>query len=274
MKSKIPGATGVAAAPFAVFTSVDGTLLDARTFELGPNRAVIKRLVDSGIPVVPVTVMTFDEVAPIAEELGLRHAMVIEAGGAIARWKDGVWDVEPYGPPADTLLDVVAQIEERSGADLLVYSALDAADAATLSGRTGAMLRASTIRCFSEPFVIERGDLAEVKRAADSLGFSVRRGRRFLHLCRKCDEGHAYERLREELRCEVAVGIGSAAIDAEFLARADIAVIIPGPDGEVDPELRKSVPDARIASAPGPAGWALAIDEVCQNLLAPRARRA
>ena len=107
----------------AVFTSMDGTLLDARTFEAGASRAAVRGLLDAGVPVIPVSVMTLDELEPIAADLGLRHSMIIEAGGAIARWSGRQWEVEPCGPPADTLLDVVRDIEDRSGASLLVYSA-------------------------------------------------------------------------------------------------------------------------------------------------------
>ena len=167
---------------FAVFTAMDGTLLDMRTFSADPARPVIQRLHDAGVPIIPMSVMTLGEIAPIASSLGLRRAMVIEAGGAIARWTDKGWDVEPCGPPADTVLDVVRQIEEQSGANLLVYSVLPAAEAARISGRSGGMLEASTNRYFSEPFIIESGDIEAVIKAAASIGFSIRRGRRFLHL--------------------------------------------------------------------------------------------
>lgn len=252
----------------AVFTSVDGTLLDARTFDPGVNRAAVRRLLAAGIPVVPVTVMTLDEIAPVATELGLRHSMIVEAGGAIARWNGRDWQVEPCGPPAETLLDVVLDIENRSGADLLVYSAMPLEEAAHLSGRSGEMLAASTHRRFSEPFVIETGDLAEVQRAAGSLGFSVRRGRRFLHLCRACDEGEAFSRVRDEMQCDVSIAVGGAAVDAEFLSRADIAIIVPGPDGEPDRELVEMLPNAIVASAPGPEGWASAVSKVWASLSA------
>lgn len=262
----------------AVFTSVDGTLIDARRFDPGVNRAAVRRLLGAGIPVIPVSVMTLDEIAPIAAELGLRHSMIVEAGGAIARWNGGSWEVEPCGPPAETLLDVVLDIEKRSGANLLVYSAMPPEDASLLSGRSGEMLAASTHRCFSEPFVIETGDLAEVQRAAESLGFSVRRGRRFLHLCRACDEGEAFSRLRDELQCDVAIAVGGAAVDAEFLSRADIAIIVPGPEGEPDRELVEMLPNAIVASAPGPEGWASAVLKVWASLSAsaekPLAREA
>lgn len=235
----------------AVFTSVDGTLLDARTFEPGASRAAIRRLGAAGVPVIPVSVMTFAELAPIADELGLRQAMIVEAGGAIARWTGAGWDIEACGPPAEALLDVVLEIEKRTGAYLLVPSAQ---------------------REFSEAFSLESGNLTKVKRAAAAMGFSVRRGRRFFHLCRSCDQGEAFTRLRAELRCETAIALGGAAVDTEFLSRADIPIIVPGPDGTPDPELLASVPHARIAPRPGPAGWAAAIDEVWQGLATAKRR--
>lgn len=271
IRPKSPIAPAGAAAQVAVFTSVDGTLLDAETFDPGANRETIGRLLAAGIAVIPVSVMTLDELAPIAGELGLQRAMVVEAGGAIARWTGDRWDVEPCGPPAETLLDVVRDIEDRSGANLLVYSALPEADAARLSGRSGAQVEASLRRRFSEPFVIESGELEDVARAAASIGFAVRRGRRFLHLCRECDEGEAFTRLRDELHAEVTIALGGAAVDAELLSRADIPILVPDRTGRVDDELLAKVPHARIAAAPAPDGWAAAVEEVWKSL--ERAKR-
>lgn len=254
----------------AIFTAIDGTLLDARTFDAGVNRAVIRKLVNANVPVIPMSVMTLDELAPIANELGLRHAMIIEAGGAIARWTGERWDVEPCGPPAETLLDVIREIEDRSGANLLVYSALPEPEAQRLSGRSGEMLEASIHRRFSEPFVVESGDLASVRRAAAAMGFSVRPGRRFLHLCRECDEGETFARVRDELRCDTTIAVGGSLVDAEFLGRADIAIVIPGADGKPDAELLAKVPHARVAPAPAPDGWAAAVQEVWRTLEVPK----
>jgi mannosyl-3-phosphoglycerate phosphatase len=250
----------------AVFTSLDGTLLDPETFNASASRTAVRRLLAAHIPVIPVSVMTLDEVAPLATDLGLRHAMIVEAGGAIVRWTGAAWEVEPCGPPAEQLLDVVLDIEQRSGANLLIYSALPDREASQLSGRSGEMLHASTHRCYSEPFIIESGELDAVKRAAAAIGFSVRRGRRFLHLCRAFDQGEAFLRLRNELQCDVAIALGGTVVDAEFLMRADVPIIVPGPNGEPDPELLASVPHARIAPAPGPAGWAAAVMEAWEGV--------
>ena len=258
----------------AVFTAVDGTLLDSRTFDAGENRRSIERLLAAGIPVVPMSVMTLDELAPIAASLGLKTAMVIEAGGAIARWKNGRWDVEPCGPPARIFLDVITDIEDRSGASLLVYSAMDEPAASRVSGRSGEMLQASTRRAFSEPFVIESGDLNAVERAATEIGFSVRRGRRFFHLCRECDEGEAFSRLREELRCDIAIAVGGSLVDAEFLTRADLPIVVPAADGTIDAELLARVKNARVAPSPAPAGWASSVDEAIRMASSKRRIRS
>lgn len=233
---------------------------------------MIQQLRAANIPVVPVSVMTLDEIAPIASELGLQQAMIIEAGGAIARWNGEGWDVEACAPAAETLLDVVNRIEDRSGANLLVYSAMDESAAALASGRSGQMLHASTHRCYSEPFIIESGELASIRRAAAEIGFSVRRGRRFFHLCRECDEGEAFARIRDELQCDIAIAVGGSAVDAEFLTRADVAIVVPGSDGRPDPQLLEKLRSARVAPSPAPDGWAAAVDEALRALATPKRR--
>lgn len=239
-----------------VFTDMD------ESFDFGAARPMLERLHAAGVPVVPVTSMTLEEIEPFARELEIRQAMIIESGGGIARWIDCAWELEACGPTADTLLDVVREIEDLSGADLTVYASLPDGEAARLSGLSGEMLHYSTNRRFSEPFVLASGDIADVARAAASIGFSVRRGKQFFYLARRCDEGRAFLRLRNELRCEIAVALGDSPVDAQFLARAEIPIVIPRSDGEPDPELLARVPNARVAPAPGVAGWIAAISEL------------
>jgi predicted mannosyl-3-phosphoglycerate phosphatase (HAD superfamily) len=248
-----------------VFTSLEGTLLDEDTFEARSSRSILRRLAAAAIPVVPVTEMTLSEVEPIAREHGMRHAMIIEAGGAIARWTDSSWEIEPRGPEGDVLLDAIAAVEARSGADLTVYSVLPDHDATRLSGKSGAMLDGSRERGYSEPFVIERGNVTKVAKAASSLGFTLRRGRRFFHLCRADALRSAFSCLCDELRCDLAIAVGGLPLDAEFLSRADISIIVPRADGTPDPELLARMPHARIAPAPGSRGWAKAIEEACEK---------
>lgn len=256
-------------ARIAVFTSLDGTLLDCQTFDAGPARDVVRELHAAGVPIVPVTVMTLDEVEPLARDLGFVHPMIIEAGSAVARLDGGEWVVEPFGPPADAVLEAVRAIEEISGAQLAVYSVQPEQIASLVSGRTGEMLRASVNRVYSEPFLIESGSMAAVEKAARTLGFVLRKGGRFLYLCREDAEIEAFRAVREELQCELVIGVGGATIDAAFLERSDVPIIIPRSDGRADAELMRLVPRAIVASAAGCAGWATCVSEAWHTVSKP-----
>jgi mannosyl-3-phosphoglycerate phosphatase len=256
---------------WAVFTDLDGTLLDATTFDLEPARATLDRLRSANVPVVPVTSKTFDEVEPLARELGFRHALIVESGGGIAGWDGDRWIFEAIGPSSDALRDAIDEIQRRSGARITRYSAMDAAEAARYSGLTGEALARSQRRRFSEPFVLESGIPEDVFGEAAAMGFRVRRGGRFFHLGGLEGKGEAVARVREELGCNVTVvALGDAPMDAEFLVVADVRIIIPHRGGAPDPELLLGVPSARVAPAPGPAGWAAAIDAVWRELGNPQ----
>ncbi len=251
---------------YAVFTAIEGTLLDFDTFDGSAARPLVRTLHAAGVPVIPVTVMTLEEMEQVADDLFMRDPMIIEGGGAIARWRHGAWQVEAVGAASDTLLEAICDIEALTGAHLAVYSALSESESARLSGRRGAMLHASMQRRFSEPFLIERGEIGAVSRAAASLGFSVHRGKRFYYLTRTDCDGRAFHRLREEIRCGTAIGVGGSPIDAGFLSLTDIPIAVPRPDGQPDRQLLADLPNVMIASAPGAAGWAAAVSHVWSAL--------
>ena len=245
-----------------VFTDLDGTLLDADTFGLEPARPILRRLREAGIPLVPVTSKTLAEVVPLAAELGCRHA-IVESGGAIVRLEGGQWVVEAQGPAADLLRAAAEEIERRTGSRLRLYSRMPKELASSFSGLTGDSLSRSRDRAFDEPFILEEGDIEAVSREAGTLGLTVLRGGRFEHLCGPRGKGDAVRKLREEIGADaVSVALGDAPMDADILVPADIPIIVPRPDGKPHPDLVARVPHARVAPAPGPAGWSAAVGEV------------
>jgi mannosyl-3-phosphoglycerate phosphatase len=256
---------------WAVFTDLDGTLLDSTTFDFEPARPTLDRLRAANVPVIPVTSKTFDEVEPLVRELGLHHAFIVESGGGIARRDGDRWILESTGPTSDQLRQAIKEIEHRAGARIVRYSAMHAAEAEWYSGLTGHSLAQSQRRRFSEPFIVEAGAPEEVIGAAAAIGLRARRGGRFLHLGGTAGKGDAVLRIREELGPDVTMAaLGDAPMDAEFLALADIPIIVPQRNGIPDPELVLRVPRARVAPAPGPAGWAAAVDAVWLELGSPQ----
>jgi mannosyl-3-phosphoglycerate phosphatase len=62
------------------------------------------------------------------------------------------------------------------------------------------------------------------------------------------------------------IALGDSPLDAPMLREADLAIIIPRPGGSADPVLRRRLRRARVASAPGPAGWAKAVTRAMREL--------
>jgi mannosyl-3-phosphoglycerate phosphatase len=258
-------------ATWMVFTALDGALLDVKTMAFEAARASLRRLRTDGVPVVPVTGRTFAEVRPLADALGIEDPVVIESGGGIARRAGSAWRMEGCGAGTKPLREAIPVIERRTGARLRLYSAMRLDEAAALSGLTGVDLRRSLQRNFDEPFVLDRGSLADVEEAARSLGLLVRTGVKFHHLSGPARKGAAAQRVRDEIAaaCGVkpfVVALGYAPIDGEFLSIADVPILMPRRNGTPDPLLVAMFPEARIASAAGPVGWATTIDEISDSL--------
>jgi len=57
-----------------------------------------------------------------------------------------------------------------------------------------------------------------------------------------------------------------SAHDYAFLREADLAILVPRPDGSLDPFLLRHLPRARRAPHPGPAGWSAAVRQALGGL--------
>lgn len=250
-----------------VFTDLDGTLLDASTFDAGPARSVLRRLREAGVPVVPVTSKTKSELLPLLRDLQLSGPAVFESGGGILRATGNGWATESIGLRAGRLRRLARSIEKETGASLRFLGQMSREEASARTGLSGGALDRALDRMFDEPFVLDDGLLGDVVLAAHRFDLVVEVGGRFLHLRGKKGKGDAVESLRREFAARApgglrTVGLGDAPMDAPFLVLTDIPVIVPMTNGRPHPELQKALPGARIAPEPGPAGWARAMEEI------------
>lgn len=249
-----------------VFTDLDGTLLDARDFSFEAALPAIERLRAARIPVVPVTSKTLAEIIPLAAQLGVEGPAIVESGGAIASLEEGSWVVMPLGVPVREIRARVPAIESRCEATLALFSAMDDAEAERFSGLSGESLERARQRLSDEPFILVEGEISCVALAATEMGLVVREGARFHHLCGPVTKGEAVCRLLATFSERPRViALGDAPMDAEFLALADIAVIVLGPDGRPSEALVAEVPNAIVTAEPGPRGWSEAINSILDD---------
>jgi mannosyl-3-phosphoglycerate phosphatase family protein len=270
---------GGAGPAIAIITDLDGCLLDARRYGFAPARATLRRLRDLRIPLVICTSKTRAEVRALFAELGSRHLAVIEDGGGVLvppgmaaraplprarRTRDG--RLVALAPPYRRVREAFPGLSRRTGGAVRGFGDLDDAGVAAVTGLSRAAARRARRREFDEPFFFVRGErrhLAVAEREARARGLVVSRGGRFYHLHGRTDKGRAARLVRRILERElgptVLIALGDSALDAPFLVEAERPIIVPRPDGRPDPRLRRLVPGARLAPAPGPAGWARAV---------------
>jgi mannosyl-3-phosphoglycerate phosphatase len=259
--------------PLIVVSDLDGSLLDAASYSAQAARPALEALARLGVPLVPCTSKTRAELEALLPALGLRTPAIVENGGAIvipATYFVGVVAgalqagdalVVPLGAPRDRLVASLAEIASETGVRLRGFASMPPAEVEALTGLAPDAARRAMAREYDEPFVLE-GDGAEadaVARAAAARGLRCTRGGRFRHLTGPVDKGQAlrvllglYEARGQRLE---SLGLGDAENDAPLLQAVDRPVLIPRPDGEVDPALRRLLPTAEVAPRPGPEGW-------------------
>jgi mannosyl-3-phosphoglycerate phosphatase len=219
------------------------------------------------------------EVAALFARLGSRHVAIIEDGGALLvppgtlpritlpmgrRTAHG--RLVPLTTPYRTVRRVFAELKRRTAHGVTGFGDWGTQRIALETGLSPADARRAARREFDEPFVITTdvpGAIATARRLAARRGLVITRGGRFYHLHGPTDKGRAVRLVRRLLEFRIGpvrmIALGDSPLDASFLAEAELPVLVPRPDGRPDPALLRRFPRARIAPAPGPAGWSRAV---------------
>ena len=256
---------------FMVVTDVDGTLLDS---DFGWAAAVpaLETLARAGIPLVLCSSRTRTELAALARALGLRAPFIVENGGAVVVPKgafahgvplardEGEFLVLPLGIGRPQLLSALKEIAAEVGVKVRGFAGLTPLALKRLTGLSRREAERALEREFDEPFLIDGyGRPEAVIRCARAHGLRIRRGGRFFHLAGGSDKGRAvrvlvglYEADGVHVR---TLGLGDAETDLPMLLAVDEPIVMPRSDGSLDPTLAAELPRARLAPAPGPAGW-------------------
>ena len=244
-----------------VASDLDGTLLDATSGTWEPARAALAALRERGVQLVPCSSKTRAEIEPLVREWGLGTPFIAENGGAVV-FAEGATLV--LGTPRADLVSALAAIAGETGAAVTSFASLRVEQVAELTGLTPRAATLAMDRHYDEPFLLPQPDfLAAVTQAATRRGLHVTHGGRFHHLTGPHDKGSALRELLSvlERRGErlATLGLGDAANDIPLLRVVEQRVLVPRPDGRLDSELASAFPAARVAPAPGPAGWNAAV---------------
>jgi len=166
----------------ALFTDLDGTLLDLNTYQPSDEAAaIIGRLAQSGVVTVPVTSKTWSEVRQLESSIRFADIRVVEGGAVIVGRGD---EAEVVGTERSRLVDVLNTLKNE-GWRVRGFSDMTPGEISELTGLDVAAAKLANDRRASEPFVLgedQSNDAAALARRMQDLGVSLTRGGRLWHL--------------------------------------------------------------------------------------------
>lgn len=274
-----------------VYSDLDGTFLDHRTYSFAESLPALRRLVGKGVPVVFCSSKTQAEIETLWEKLPGKSPFIAENGAAVVvpkgffpfpihetRVRDRFRIIE-LGEPYEQVIARFRRLKGQFPGTLKGFSDMTDEEVALDTGLSIDGARRARNRQYSEVFKITDGNPAAERLVVDKIkefGYRCSKGGRYYHLHGRSDKGlavRALNRLFEKAHGPITtVGIGDSLNDLPMLAAADRPVLVRKPGGRHDREVMDLLPGVRPVDGIGPKGWALIAEEIAVGLRPCRLR--
>ncbi|MEQ8825445.1 MAG: HAD-IIB family hydrolase [Filomicrobium sp.] len=262
-----------------IFSDLDGTLLDHKSYSFDAARPALSRAKAAGVPVILATSKTAAEVSEIADAMGLGTPAIVENGGGI--WfpdhaDEGLREaLDPAGLTYEEILRSLVDLGDKWRSCFTGFSAMSVNDVMRATGLERPAAEKAMLRQHSEPglWTGTEQELTVFSEAVRESGLQVLQGGRFLHVmgqtnkaARMLELKAAYERLWRGDKVMTAA-LGDAPNDQEMLETANFGFIIANPNGKQIPILAGEA-DGRIVRTQeaGPSGWNSAVNGLLDRL--------
>ncbi|RCK33854.1 mannosyl-3-phosphoglycerate phosphatase [Thalassospira profundimaris] len=260
----------------AIFTDLDGTLLDHDTYSWDAARPALDRVKLLGIPLIAVSSKTLAELEHLNQTSQLFDGLIAENGGVI--WLRGT--MEQHGPSIETIDTARDQIK---GAVNVPLGSFRTVSPEVIALETGLPLedaiRAGQRHC-SDPLIWQPSakDVAKGREIAARWSLNLTKGGRFHTLCGPSNKGHAMKRMLERLmvlnrddtsetpiKHFTTIALGDSPNDIPMLAEADFTVQIPQKHRSRTALLLEHS-NLQLAPHPGPEGWNAAVNAILDEI--------
>ncbi|RMG72848.1 MAG: HAD-IIB family hydrolase [Nitrospirae bacterium] len=266
-----------------IFTDLDGTLLDSKTYRFDEAREALELIRKEQIPLIIVSSKTRAEIELYRKRLKNTDPFVSENGGGIfipvnyeidIGIPDDSEKTDDYyllrlGTDYRTLRAALDELR-KEGYQLRGFGDMDIEEVMKLTGLTREEALLCKRRDFDEPFIFQGNNkqLRDLKKRISQLGFNCTEGR-FLHILGNNDKGRAIRILIDLYKASLGeiktIALGDSRNDYEMLREVDIPVVIMRQDGSFNEKLLQ-IEKALRTTLPGPPGWQEAIKRILKML--------
>lgn len=261
-----------------VFTDLDGTLLDEKTYSFEGARPALEELARRGATIVPCTSKTAAETRHFMGRMGIESPCVVESGGGIHIPEGYFPGIPPVGESTQhgrlirlaaaygEVLEGMREIKKAKGGAVVSFHEMTAQQIARETGLPLPLARLAKEREFDEPFRLldpEPAWPADIESCISRRNLRITRGGRYWHLHGDTDKGRAVEIVKSFFQATEGVirtvGVGDSAMDLPMLESVEIPIVIPSEKSGHDPMLVRGLGRAVLAPRPGPEAWGVAV---------------
>lgn len=251
----------------AIFTDLDGTLLDAENYSHAAALPALEMLAASATPLILCSSKTRAELETYRAKLNNTHPFIAENGGGIfiphgyfsipfEAEKSHGYDLIRLGTPYEEIRKQFVHLREQLQAKVRGFADMTAAEVAALTGLSESEAALARQRDFDEAFVFDGETDENFLQAIAAAGLNWTQGRIF-HIMGRHDKGRAVSMLIALYRGQsgevASIALGDSLNDLAMLQAVDTPVLVRHGDGSYD--ARIAIPKLSRTRLPGPAGW-------------------
>ncbi|HEX9758386.1 MAG TPA: HAD-IIB family hydrolase [Nitrospiria bacterium] len=262
--------------PILVFSDLDGTLLDHRSYSWMGAETALSFIKKESIPLIFCSSKTRWEILPLREKLDNHDPFISENGGAIFipenyfpfsfeyTKKEKGYQIIEFGFPYSEIKEHLRKFTQKFQINVKGYADLSSEEIAFETGLPLVEAKLAKQREYDEPFRIENATDDQVKMFLDELAnedLQWTKGGRYYHLTGKSDKGRAVKELirlfRKKEKRIITIALGDNQNDFPMFSEVDYPILVQNSEGTYT--LPPNHTHLELAEGMGPVGWNQAI---------------